>query len=218
MYYGPRVVTKGLMLSLDAADRNSYPGTGTTWYDLSGNNYNAGMSVITAANWVTYNGRKAFETSDINGQAFTVASFPFPQTGRTYEIWLNSKSFSIGWQTWFDDGFSERVLFGTSTNTMHVYPSVEISANLVVGQWYQLLYTLAGGIGTTARVYKNGIEIGSGTYNYAIQTGTGTLYILGDSASEISSCYCSIARVYNRVLTSTEVLQNYNATKTRFGL
>ena len=34
--YGPKIVTDGLVLSLDAADKNSYPGSGTTWYDLSG--------------------------------------------------------------------------------------------------------------------------------------------------------------------------------------
>jgi len=37
--HSPRIVRDGLVLALDAADRNSYPGSGTTWYDLSGNNY-----------------------------------------------------------------------------------------------------------------------------------------------------------------------------------
>jgi hypothetical protein len=36
--YGPRIVTDGLVLCLDAADQNSYAGSGSTWYDLSGNN------------------------------------------------------------------------------------------------------------------------------------------------------------------------------------
>ena len=38
MYFSPRIVTSGLTLALDAADKNSYPGTGTTWRDLSENN------------------------------------------------------------------------------------------------------------------------------------------------------------------------------------
>jgi hypothetical protein len=216
--YTDTVVQSGLMLHLDAENPSSYAGAGTVWYDVSGNAYNAGMNNITPSNWVTYNGVKAFETNDTNNQNFTVGSFPFPQSGRTYEIWINSKSFSIGWQSWFDDGNGERVLFGTSTNTIHVYPSVEVSANLVAGQWYQLLYTMVGGNGTAVVVYKDGQAIGSGTYGYALSSGTGTLFILGDSGSEITSCYCSTVRVYNRVLSAAEVLQNYNATKSRFGL
>ena len=212
------IVRFGLVLDLDAGNPSSYAGAGTVWYDVSGNGYNAGMNNITPSNWVTYNGVKAFETNDTNNQNFTVGSFPFPQSGRTYEIWINSKSFSLGWQTWFDDGGGERVLFGTSTNTMHVYPSVEVSANLVVGQWYQLLYTMVGGNGTAVVVYKDGQSIGSGTYGYVINSGTGILLILGDTGSEITSCYCSTVRVYNRVLSAAEVLQNYNATKGRFGL
>ena len=212
------IVQQGLMLHLDAENPSSYAGAGTVWYDVSGNGYNAGMNNITPSNWVTYNGVKAFETNDTNNQNFTVGSFPFPQSGRTYEIWINSKSFSLGWQTWFDDGGGERVLFGTSTNTMYVYPSVEVSANLVAGQWYQLLYTMVGGSGTAVVVYKDGQAIGSGTYGYVINSGTGTLFILGDGGSEITSCYCSTVRVYNRVLSAAEVLQNYNATKGKFGL
>jgi hypothetical protein len=216
--YTDTIVQSGLMLHLDAENPSSYAGAGTVWYDVSGNGYNAGMNNITPSNWVTYNGVKAFETNDTNNQNFTVGSFPFPQSGRTYEIWINSKSFSIGWQSWFDDGNGERVLFGTSTNTIHVYPSVEVSANLVAGQWYQLLYTMVGGNGTAVVVYKDGQAIGSGTYGYALSSGTGTLFILGDGGSEITSCYCSTVRVYNRVLSAAEVLQNYNATKSRFGL
>tara|TARA_R110000868_G_scaffold288669_1_gene548946 strand:- start:1092 stop:1751 length:660 start_codon:yes stop_codon:yes gene_type:complete len=215
--HGPKIVRDGLVLALDAADINSYPGTGNTWYDVSNNRYQAAMSNMSAANWVTYNGIKAFETNDTGNQGFRVPNFPFPQNGRTYEIWLNSKSFDIGWQTWFDDGNGERVLFGTSTNSIFVYPSANFTGNLVAGEWYHLAYTMTGGNGSAITAYKNGSSVGTSTYGYDIAT-SGTLYILGDSSSEITSCYCSIARVYNRVLSAEEIAQNFNATKTRFGL
>jgi len=215
--HGPKIVRDGLVLNLDAADKNSYPGSGTTWYDTSGNGYQATMSNMTSGNWVTYNGVKAFETNDTGNQGFRVTSFPFPQSGRTYEIWINSKSFSIGWQTWFDDGGGERVLFGTSTNSIFVYPSANFTGDLQTSTWYQLAYTMTGGLGSTITGYKNATSVGTGTYGYSIAT-SGTLYILGDASSEITSCYCTIARVYNRVLSATELLQNYNTTKTRLGL
>jgi hypothetical protein len=210
------IVQQGLVLNLDADNIYSYAGAGTTWYDVSGNGYQATMSNLTSANWVSYNGVRTFETNDTNDQGFRITSFPFPAS-RTYEIWINSKSFSLGWQTWFDDGGGERILFGTSTNTVHVYPDLNFTANLTVGTWYQLVYTLANGAGSACIAYVNGVSIGSGTYNSTIAT-SGTLYILGDSGGEITSCYCALARIYNRALSASEVLQNYNATKGRFGL
>jgi hypothetical protein len=212
------IVTRGLLLHLDANVYESYPGTGTSWYDISGNDYVASMNVLTAANWVTISGTKAFETNDTNAQSFTVSDFAFPQNGRTYELWFRSKSFSIGWQTWFDDNGTEHILFGTSTNAMTAYPDYTVSPNLQVDTWYHLSYTLVGGAGSTVTMYLNGVSQGSGTYNTGLATGTGLLYIMGDQGSEISSGFCPIARVYNRVLTSTELLQNYNAQKARFGL
>ena len=44
MYYGPRIVSNGLVLCLDAANKRSYPGTGTTWTDLSGNSNNGTLT------------------------------------------------------------------------------------------------------------------------------------------------------------------------------
>jgi len=217
--YSPKIVTDGLVLCLDAANTKSYSGSGTTWTDLSGNGYNATMSNLTSSNWVTYNGVKAFETNDTNDQGFRVSNFPYPQSGRTYEIWINSKSFSIGWQTWFDDGGGERVLFGTSTNSIHIYPDVNLtSANLAIGNWYQLAYTMTGGAGSTAKGYKNGQLVGSGTYTYTIASTPSILYILGDAGGEVTSCYCSMVRVYNRVLSDSEILQNFNALRGRYGL
>jgi hypothetical protein len=223
-YPGPQAATGGTIETKGGYTYHTFTSSGTfavnpgtTWRDTSGNGWQATMSNMTAANWVTYNGVKAFETNDTNDQGFRISGFPFPQTGRTYEIWLNSKSYSIGWQTWFDDGGGERVLFGTSTDTIFVYPAANFTGNLQAGQWYHLVYTMTGGNGSSIVAYKNGASVGSGTYGYPIAT-SGTLYILGDSGGEITSCYCAIARVYNRVLTPTEVLQNYNTDKTRFGL
>jgi hypothetical protein len=51
---GPKIVTNGLVLALDAADRNSYPGSGTTWRDISGNNYSG--SLINGTSFNSSNG------------------------------------------------------------------------------------------------------------------------------------------------------------------
>jgi len=212
--YNPTIVTTGLVLCLDAGNTNSYSGSGTSWNDLSGNQYVATMRNLTSSNWVLINGQRAFETNDTNNQGFTVSNFVRPGSQSTYSIWLRSKSFSIGWQTWFDDG-AERILFGTSTNTVHIYPDVNLTANLQTDTWYNLSYTLSG---TTAIGYVNGVSVGSGTYSSALTSGTGDLWILGDTGSEITSCYCSYASVYSRALTATEISQNFNALRGRFGI
>jgi hypothetical protein len=212
--YNPSIVTNGLVLALDAGNVKSYPGSGTTWTDLSGNGYVATMRNLTSSNWVLVDSQRAFETNDTNNQGFTVSNFIRPGSSRTYSIWLKSKSFSIGWQTWFDDG-SERILFGTSTNTVHIYPDVNLTANLQTNTWYNLAYTLSG---TTAIGYVNGSSIGSGTYTSTLTSGTGDLWILGDTGSEVTSCYCSNASVYSRALTASEVSQNFNALRGRFGI
>jgi hypothetical protein len=74
--YGPRIVTDGLVLCLDAADRNSYPGSGSTWYDLSGNNYNG---TISGATFTTFNNNGVFyfyQNDSISFSSLSMASYP----------------------------------------------------------------------------------------------------------------------------------------------
>ena len=212
--YNPKIVTTSLVLYLDAANPRSYPGSGTTWFDLSSSKYTATMRNLTSSNWVINNGVKVFETNDTNNQGFTVSNFVRPGNQRTYSIWIKSKSFSIGWQTWFDDG-GERILFGTSSNSFQLYPDLNFAANLQINTWYNLTYTLSG---TNAIAYVNSSSIGTGTYSSVLTTGTGDLWLLGDTGGEVTSCYCSQALVYNRALSAQEVKQNYLATKGRYGL
>lgn len=209
------VVSNGLILHLDALNPNSYAGSGSIWYDFGPNKYQATMSNLSSSNWVTIDGTKAFETNDTNNQGFRISNFAVPGTSRTYELWLKSKSFSLGWQTWFDDSGNERVLFGTSTNTVHVYPDLNFTANLQPNIWYHISYTMSG---ASTVAYLNGQQIGTGNYNSGLASGNITLYLLGDAGGEISSGYCPIMRVYNRPLSSSEILANYNAQKARFGL
>jgi hypothetical protein len=217
-HYSPKIVTNGLALALDAGNPNSYSGSGTTWYDLSGNGKNATMSATNAPVFTTLNGIKCFQTSDLSSQYFYVSNYTFSTTGRTYELWINQTTVSIGYQTWADDNLTERVLFGLYNDGFYIYPSLLQPAAISVGQWTYVAYTIAGDNGTTAMGYKNGNLITSGTYGYNLASGTGTLYLMGDNQGEGMSGHCALVRTYNRVLTPTEIAENYNAQKARFGL
>ena len=221
-YPGPPAATGGTITQVDGFTHHTFyesgtftPKAWTEWRDLSGNGWVATMSNLSENNWVTNNGTKVFETNDTDNQGFRITGFPFPQNGRTYEIWLNSKSYGVGWQTWFDDGGGERILFGTNTNTVFVYPSNNFTANLVAGEWYHIAYTLTGAQNSTATAYKNGESLGSGTFTYPLAT-SGTLYLLGDGGGEVTSGYYGVIRVYDRCLTAAEIQQNFNAQKSRF--
>jgi len=216
----PKLVTSGMTLYLDASQLLSYSGSGTIWYDLSPSNSVANMRNLTSANWVSSPSAygKSFETNHSSNQGFSVPSYNFPVSGRTYEIWIYFKTLSVGWQSWFDDNNTERILFGSLTNTMDLYPAISYSAGLVINTWYQLAYTLVGGTNTTAILYKNGKSVYTNTYTAIPVSGVGSLYILGDGQTETTSAFSSIVRVYNRVLTPDEINQNYNFDKLKFGL
>ena len=210
------VITDGLILHLDALNPASYNGAGSSWYDFSGSGFTAVMNGLSSSNWVDVDGTKAFETNDSSAQRFIVSSFTPPQSGRTVEVWIKSKSFSIGWQTWVDDN-NERILFGTSSNSVQIYPDLNFTANLQTNTWYHLAYTLDGPVTTTCKAYVNGSLLNSGNYASTLRSGAGDLWIYGDAGSETTSLYGSIVRYYNRPLSASEISANYNAQKARFG-
>ena len=88
-YRGPNIVTENLAISLDAASIRSYPGTGTVWYDLSGNNIDFGSSG--SPTLTTLGGATCFEFNQ-DGDRFTASGIPSTvnsnTTQRTLEVWI----------------------------------------------------------------------------------------------------------------------------------
>ncbi|MEK9149380.1 MAG: LamG-like jellyroll fold domain-containing protein, partial [Candidatus Desantisbacteria bacterium] len=206
-------VTDGLALCLDADSYASYPGTGTTWYDLSGRGYNAAMRNMTASNWVTVDGIKAFETNDTDNQGFSVANWN-QVTERTWEIWVKPKTTSIGWQTWVDNNGSERILFGHPDTTLYVYPDLSVAGKVTANEWAHYAFTMDAS--KNVRIFKNGQLISTGVYNSVPTLGSQTLYLLGDAGTEISSAYTGLIRLFDRQLSDVEVLAEYNHYAQRF--
>lgn len=214
------VVTDGLVLNLDAGFAESYPKGGTTWYDLSGNGYNA-----TLVNGPTYStlGGGSIRFDGSNDYA-TLTSIDF-RRNFTMEAWV-----------YYDNGIGS--LFGQGTtsvnNGLHIVWQ-SLSRGLVFAmygndldyssfstadynQWKHLVFTYNHST-YLKQIYQNGTLIASGTGNG--YTGTGT-FRLGVSYSSGNynylKGYMAIARSYFKVLSSSEVSQNYNATKGRYGL
>lgn len=225
--YG-NIITDGLVLNLDATNPRSYPGTGTTWFDRSGYNNNG-----TLTNGPTYlqergRGSIVFDgvddyTSD-NIQIQSNSNFSISFWIKYTDILNASRGIVSTWDTswngfgiastpagnirsWTNDGAGGGMNWITTSTIQNVW------ANLI------LTYTFSD---KTQRGYVNGEfkvleSFGTTITHSTLQIGRG-----GQTGSTQLSfypntnCYISNVQTYNRALSQQEVLQNYNALKSRF--
>ena len=222
-FTGPNIVTDGLVFLVDAASARSYPGSGNTWYDLSGNNYD-----LTLTNGPIWNSAGYFD-NDIDSY-FTGAGGSNVPTGNdpyTMVVWARQNTswnggaglISIGGFLTTNQSNALRTLT-SSVGTFHHYwwgNDMSLSSNtgsLAVGEWFQVAASFDG---TTRRIWVNGVSRSSDTPTGHNVTST-TIQVSKTYGSEYQVGDMAIACIYNRGLTSAEMLQNFNAQKSRFGL
>jgi hypothetical protein len=211
-----------LVFCLDAANPKSYINGSTTWTDLSGNGNNG-----TLTNGPTFDstngGSIAFDGIDdkvtFPNNTFTTSA------GVTVEVWFKTSSgtkyqdifdladaYGIWIVTNYSGAGTGKILTGFNTLTGYM------SSNYVINTWYQVV--LAGS-GTSNYQYINGAltATASQTVTTSINFNTARIgNVDGDRAAEYLVGNVSSLKIYNRNLTSQEILQNYNAVKSRFGL
>ena len=218
-------VTESLQFYVDAGLTSSYPGTGTTWYDISENSRNLTMNSLSYSSndggYIIFDGSHTADsvaTYSINfSNGFTVESvakfsgsdyeglfaFNEPMNGNYINVQAQGGT-NIRWEV--DQGSSF-----TTTNS------------LTSSTWYHVTCVYEGdsnNTSATARIYINGVENNTGSL-YADRTGTSqnqtSNFVLGLHDGYLNG-NIALSRMYNKVLTPIEVLQNFNATKNRFGL
>jgi hypothetical protein len=221
---GPKIVTNGLVLALDAADKNSYRGSGTTWTDLSGNT-NTG----TLTNGPTFNGGNGgsivFDGVDDyvsisnnsnfnNGNNITVEAWVLCTNWSSYtHPMIVAKGINVEWILWkSNDGGYVGKLGWRAAGT--VYSTTSLPNNT----WVQCV----GSIGSAGqKVYLNGVlesTVGNTTFTSGNVNVTIAAGLVTGSPSNLLGANVAITKIYNIQLTDNQVLQNYNATKPRFGL
>jgi hypothetical protein len=234
MFYGtPPIVTNGLVLNLDCGNRLSYPTSGTTWTDLSGNNNNG-----TLTNGPTFNpnnlGSIVFDGADDYVNCGTQPSLNLTG-GITLGCWvyfnnINRREIFVGkgdgigapsTQYWIEKTSNNNFLLLLSV----VVGSIPTDSRLILNdfiiqnnQWYYVCLTYNKQI---YRGYVNGVQNSQTiSMNFDMHTTSRNLGVgrLGDLPALSLLGGISVAQIYNRALSQAEILQNYNAYKTRFGL
>ena len=232
-FYSPRIVTNGLVLHLDAGNNRSYPGSGNAWSDISRNgivgtlfngptftNSNGGAIVFDGTNDRVETGTN-FSTYITGSNSFTIECWVYPgATQAQYaDIWGNhtdnvtgivcqQNSTNTNQYNW---GYGNGISWATSTGSGFF--------NLTALQWSHLIAMKSA---TNLFTYLNGVLINTVTTSTLVAANPSIGFQIGTGYNLGSSRYfngrVSNFRIYSRGLSASEVRQNYNATKGRYGL
>ena len=220
LFHSPSLVTSGLVLCLDAGNTKSYPGSGTTWTDLSGNG-----NTVTLTNGAGYDGNSLIYDGTTQ---YTNVDLPALKTASvTWSVWFKQTKAhtggdntmiagitdGVGWRYGSGISVTSLMYFGIANGTNY---SVNIPVTLNV--WVHVVGTFSGG---TLNMYKNGIlaTSGAGVLSYVASNlfsiawgGPGYLTSarFGGNIGQISH--------YSRALSAAEVQQNFNALRGRYGI
>jgi hypothetical protein len=225
----PPIVTNGLVMNLDAGNRQSYVSGSTTWRDLSGNEYNG-----------TLTNSPTFNTSNLGNISFISSSQQYINCG-TYTL-TSAVDFTV--TSWFNKtastvGFLFSIDASSCGNSPMTYVAIDTiitcryetttSSNLLSSSisvndsnWHSVSYVRSG---ANSLLYIDGIlnntlaitgTAGTGTKNMLIGTRQGSISNPAGCGATYLTANIATMMFYSRALSAQEVAQNYNALKSRF--
>ena len=229
--FSPKVVTDGLVLYLDAANTKSYPGSGTTWTDVSRGGNNG--TLVNGPSFSSANGGSiVFDGTDDycnvpisavpTGNQITVSfwtKFNVTQVSSIFSAYNSAGQRQINIHlTW-----SDSIVYWDCGASGGTYDRIN-SSTLTVAQktgWHNWVFTKNATAGTMV-IYLDGISLASGTGKTntigAISTASKRCSIASFDDTLYYSGNISSMLLYNRALNQSEIQQNYNGTKGRYGL
>jgi len=220
---GSNIATDGLVLALDAANPKSYVSGSTTWNDLSGNN-NSG-SLINGPTFSSENGGSiVFDGVDdyvsisqnINPSNITLEFFYKASVSSPYEYLISNARDCCGTY----NGYELQIVDGVPR--FSIWNSTQVGVNGILTLTNQIYHLTATYEGSQLKIYQNSIL--TGTANSALGIGSPASYNLAIGGMGINPAFYNltgniyVGRVYNRALSASEILQNYNALKSRYNL
>jgi hypothetical protein len=226
--HSPTIVLPGLVLCLDAANTKSYPGSGTTWTDLSGNGNNG-----TLVNGVGYNsgnlGSLSFDGvndevqlpgTNLSLNQMTISSWNFSsnyaQNGFMFEKTTNG-SVNTQYSLFYNTApLIYYRTYGLSTTDLTVNTT---TAGVVNNSWNNVVATWDG---TNKRIYVNGVlRATSANLTGTVTQNTSGIALIGRHGNPSAYPFngrISNTQIYNRALSAAEIQQNFNALRSRFSI
>ena len=215
------IVTNGLVLNLDAGFTPSYPTTGTTWYDVSSGVNNGSLTngpTYSSSNGgsIVFDGVDDYVTGScsLTGQNITVNLWCYPTTTGVNKTPLTNQIYdgsTTGYAIQQRSGGYFWVVIGSWGVSGDIVDGIPYTIN----QWINLVLTYNG---ATISAYKNGSLFGTTPSTRTFSAGSLVIGAGERAQSEYFQGNIAISQIYSRALTAAEVLQNYNAQKSRFGL
>ena len=235
-----KIVKDGLVLWVDAMNDNSYPETGITWTDLSGNNNNA--TLINGPTFDTANGGSiVFDGTDDRATMPNDINLRMGTEDYSVEAWVNFNTLpGIGGATTtavlfrqgagsvtgcdlsiFSGSIGYRINAAQGNGTVATSNLSPSASSISINNWYQFCITRQG---TNISYYMTGSLVGTITSGLSAVTTSSAAAQSGSIGSVLNggnrtTGKIATVRIYKNVaLTADQVRQNYNATRTRFGL
>jgi hypothetical protein len=207
------IPTTGLQLALDASLPASYPGSGTTWFDFSGNGYNGNINNATYlpdfGGYIYFNG--------LGDNYVSFSNYTQPEYTPT-----NSFTWSVFARVF--ETPSNDVLLGNRNPAPFVkltpsgleYSGANLPHTMPYDQWIHVCIVKNGFDFT---YYQDTVTITTAFNNYHTNSGGIPFYVGGDpSYGEMLTCNVGQVLVYNVALGLADITQIFDASKTRFGI
>jgi hypothetical protein len=211
----PSIVSSGLVIQLDAYESSSYPGTGTTVFDITGG-YD---HTLIGATYTVLNGIKCFDCTTGNNRVnYNLTGPTLPNSGYTYITWARLISSTAGFRTLLYTSGPPKITpitIPNGTSTLGYWATGFVSSGHDVassaGVWVQFAVV---GTNTSQTFYINGSQVGSTINEGAGGTrhwGWGNNDTAGQPFGHVANMY-----FYNRQLSLAEITQQYNYLAPRF--
>jgi hypothetical protein len=230
------LVTDGLILNLDAAKLQSYPGTGTIWRDLSGRGNNG---TLTNGPTLTGSGKNLAITFDGTNDYVDISASTFSSFGTNdfgISVWVNFNNLisnfyrdilgssnntaylgtnKSGWVCSYYSN-NEEFRFSYQSNNTWIFER-GFSSRIIQSQWYCINYIRNSGIVT---FYQNGSPVFSSTITTNLISTEPFIRLGGGygSGGGLVNGLIPQTQIYNRALSQFEVFQNFNSMKGRYGI
>ena len=210
-----------MVLFLDAANPKSYPGSGTTWYDLSGNGNdgsingpiydNTSFIFDGASDYVSCGSDESLDVSGSITLSAWVNGSSFASNGHI----LGKSTYGNGYMLHYDAAFESLPYGGIQTTNVNNTQWEWANSTLQTNSWYNISYTYDG---LVEKAYINGRLIGTKSFVGTISANASNIFYIGNTGSDCWNGKISIAYVYTKALSEDEIKQNFNAMRGRFGV